>query len=160
MKKGNCTIINWDEFYYSNLMCYELTDIEYRYKLRGCIDCLIVPELNKDTNYFSNIVESTTRDLHVFVIQVNTSKYGDSRITGPYNSFYKDIIKIKGGEGNNILSGTLDILELNKNRDDYYKELMGNKNFNGTDKKRPKETKQLKKPSAGYKKGDNHNVKQ
>ena len=94
-------------------------NIEYRYILRNKIDLLIVPELNKDTAYFSNIVESSSRDLHCFVVQANTSKYGDSRITGPYNSLFKDIIKVKGGENNFILIGTIDCLELQQKRNTY-----------------------------------------
>jgi len=116
-------LIEWNGLKYSNLMCYELTNIEYRYALRGSIDLLIVPELNRDTSYFSNMVESTTRDLHSFVIQVNTAKYGDSRITGPYNSLFKDIIKIKGGEDNLILTGSLNIEEIENNRKSYSKKI-------------------------------------
>ena len=125
-KHKSTQLIKWNGLSYSNLMCYELTNIEYRYSLRGLIDLLIVPELNKDTKYFSNIVESTTRDLHTFVIQVNTSKYGDSRITGPYNSLFKDIIKLKGGEDPIILTGTIDIAELRTSRDTYLQKLEAN----------------------------------
>lgn len=116
-------LINWNGIAFSDLMCFELTNIEYRYVLRNKIDLLIVPELNKDTAYFSNIVESASRDLHCFVVQANTSKYGDSRITGPYNSLFKDIIKVKGGENNVILIGTINCLEVQQKRKDYPKEL-------------------------------------
>lgn len=112
-------LISWNGISFSDLMCFELTNIEYRYILRNKIDLLIVPELNKDTAYFSNIVESSSRDLHCFVVQANTSKYGDSRITGPYNSLFKDIIKVKGGENNVILIGTIDCLELQQKRNTY-----------------------------------------
>lgn len=147
-------LIMWNGLNYSNLMCYELTNIEYRYALRGLIDLLIVPELNKDTNYFSNMVESTTRDLHTFVIQVNTSKYGDSRITGPYNSLFKDIIKLKGGEDYIILTGTIDIAELRNNRKTYIKKLKekiatafdGALDENKPDRRKPKD------PVAGFQK--------
>lgn len=116
-------LIDWNGITFSDLMCFELTNIEYRYVLRNRIDVLIVPELNKDTAYFSNIVEAASRDLHCFVVQANTSKYGDSRITGPYNSLFKDIIKIKGGENNIILIGTIHCLEVQQKRKDYPKEL-------------------------------------
>lgn len=109
-------LIEWNNIRYSDMMCYELTDIGYRCKLRTKIELLLVPELNPDTEYFSNIVESTTRDLHCFVVQVNSSKYGDSRITGPFNSMFKDIVKIKGGENNVLLMGTVDVKELLENR--------------------------------------------
>lgn len=148
-------LISWNGLTYSNLMCYELTNIEYRYKLRGLIDLLIVPELNRDTNYFSNMVEATTRDLHAFVIQVNTSKYGDSRITGPYNSFYKDIIKLKGGEDNIILTGTIDADELSNKRDTYLQSLQAQitEAFSGKLKEPHDEKRKPKDPVAGYKKG-------
>lgn len=147
-------LISWNNLNYSNLMCYELTNIEYRYKLRGLIDLLIVPELNRDTNYFSNMVESTTRDLHAFVIQVNTSKYGDSRITGPYNSLYKDIIKLKGGEDNIILTGTIDTEELVNNRATHLEKLQKQiaDAFSGELKEHPFEKRKPKDPVAGYKK--------
>lgn len=79
--------------------------------MKGCFDlnCL----------YFSNIVESASRDLHCFIVQANTSKYGDSRITGPYNSLFKDIIKVKGGENNVLLIGTVDCLAVREKRQRY-----------------------------------------
>lgn len=109
-------LIKWKNFCYSDMMCYELTDISFRYKLRSEIELLLVPELNRDTNYFSNIVEATSRDLHCFVVQVNSSKYGDSRITGPFNTMYKDVVKIKGGENNVLLIGTIYLEQLLDNR--------------------------------------------
>ena len=135
-------------------MCYELTNIEYRYALRGSIDLLIVPELNRDTSYFSNMVESTTRDLHTFVIQVNTAKYGDSRITGPYNSLFKDIIKIKGGEDNLILTGSLNIEEIEKNRKSYSNKIQEriNKAFNGELEDEKTAIRKPKDPVAGFSK--------
>ena len=137
---------------YSSLMCYELTNIEYRYQMRGLVDLLVVPELNKDTNYFANIVESTTRDLHSFVVQVNTSKYGDSRITGPYNTLFKDIIKLKGGEDNMLLTGSIDVMELEQNRNSYMKEMEEKKKaaWDGTLPTKPPDKRKVKDPSAGY----------
>ena len=120
------------------MMCYELTNIRYRSKLLSKIELLIVPELNPDTDYFSNIVEATSRDLHCYVVQVNTSKYGDSRITGPYNSKFKDIIKIKGAENNVLLLGTIELKKLLNNR-------------NGLrEKTNPPEVRRFKNPPAGF----------
>ena len=62
-------------------------------------------EYNQDTSYFSNIVESTTRDLGCFVVQVNTSNYGDTRIVGPCKRNYLNICSISGGEINSIHIG-------------------------------------------------------
>lgn len=139
-------IVKWKNLNYSDLLCYELTNIEYRYKLRSEIELLIVPELNPDTDYFSNVVESTSRDLHCYVAQVNTSKYGDSRITGPLNSMFKDIVKIKGGNNNIILIGKIDLQELIDTRTD--------KSSKSPEKILPR----IKKPSAGfYSKGGRNN---
>ena len=143
-------LISWNNICYSDLMCYELTDIEYRSRLRSKIELLIVPELNRDTKYFSNIVESTSRDIHCFVAQVNSSKYGDSRITGPYNYLFKDIVKIKGGENNILLVGTINIKELLDSR-------KNKKNDNKKEKQKQKQkekdifnNRKMKRPSAGF----------
>lgn len=95
-------------------LCYEFTDIVARALYKNEVDLLVIPENNKDTRYFSNIVESTARDLHVFIAQANTSEYGDSRITGPYGNHDKDIVRIKGGEGDSLVIGTIDIASLKK----------------------------------------------
>lgn len=144
-------LIDWDGIKFSDLMCFELTNIEYRYLLRSKIDVLIVPELNKDTAYFSNIVESASRDLHCFVVQANTSKYGDSRITGPYNSLFKDIIKIKGGENNVLLIGTVNCAEIQQKRRDYPNELNEKKRaaWEGN-KTTHQDTRSVKGPPAGF----------
>lgn len=113
-----CNDVSWSE-----MLCYELTSIEYRTALLGKVELLVIPELNRDTQYFSNIVEATSRDLHCFVIQSNTSKYGDSRITGPYRTFYKNIIQVKGGQDDVLLIGELDINELNLMRKSYKNDL-------------------------------------
>lgn len=153
-ERKSTQLIMWNGLSYSNLMCYELTNIEFRYALRGLIDLLVVPELNKDTNYFSNMVEATTRDLHTFVIQVNTSKYGDSRITGPYNSLFKDIIKLKGGEDNIILTGTIDTAEIENNRETYLQKLQDSIRtaFNGNVKDKNSNIRKTKDPVAGFSK--------
>lgn len=105
-------IFKWRNLYFSNMLCYELTDISARARFRGEIDLLAIPELNKDTPYFSNIIESCVRDLHAFIIQSNTSYYGDSRISGPYDRNHMNIIQIKGGINNYIVTEVLNIKEL------------------------------------------------
>ena len=66
-------------------------------------------EWNKDIHYFSNIIESLSRDLHCYCIQVNSSDYGDSRIVKPARTEEKDIIQTKGGENSTVLIGEIDI---------------------------------------------------
>ncbi|MFA5449083.1 MAG: reverse transcriptase domain-containing protein [Clostridia bacterium] len=99
---------------YSNRLCYEFTNISSRALLKNKIDLILVPEFNKDTNYFSNIIESTVRDNMCFIAQSNTSQYGDSCITGPYKTEQKNILKIKGAKNNNMLVDDIQIYELIK----------------------------------------------
>lgn len=105
---------------FSTILCFEFTDIASRCIMKGKLDFLCVPQLNRDTNYFSSIVEATARDLHTLVVQANTSKYGDSRITGPYKTDFKDILKIKGGENEILIVGELELKQLQNFRSDYY----------------------------------------
>lgn len=104
---------------FSTILCYEFTDIASRTVMKGCVDFLCVPQLNRDTNYFSSIVESASRDLHTLIVQANTSIYGDSRITGPYKTDYRDILKIKGGENDIIIVGQMKLKELQDFRKNY-----------------------------------------
>ena len=89
------------------MVCYELTDIMARALLKGKCDFVAAPVFNPDTTYFSNIIDSTARDLYAFVVQSNTSHYGDSRVTGPYDRDSKDIFKIKGGDNDHVVIGTI-----------------------------------------------------
>lgn len=105
-------LYNWNEFWFSVYCCYELTSICDRSMFQAYADAIIAVECNKDTNYYSNIVESLSRDLHCFCIQVNTSEFGDSRITTPSKTETKDLLKVKGGKNSTILIDTIDIAEL------------------------------------------------
>ncbi|KPH14996.1 reverse transcriptase domain-containing protein [Chryseobacterium sp. ERMR1:04] len=111
-KPSRYEIINYRNIYFSVCYCFELANISHREKLKSKIDLLIGIEWNKDTPYFSNIVESTSRDLHCFVAQVNTSKYGDTRLTQPKETATKDLLKLKGGLNDTILVGQIDIQKL------------------------------------------------
>lgn len=78
-------------------------------------------------------------------------KYGDSRITGPYNSLFKDIIKIKGGENNVLLIGTVNCAEIQQKRRDYPNELNEKKRaaWKGN-KATHQDTRSVKGPPAGF----------
>lgn len=104
---------------YSTVLCYEFTDICSRSALKSRVDALFVPQLNKDTNYFSSIVEATSRDLYCFIIQANTSKYGDSRITGPYDTIHKNVVQVKGGINDVVIIGKLELEAVKKARARY-----------------------------------------
>ena len=89
-------LIHWRGITFTIFNCFELTDIAHRSVFRGKVDALIAVEWNKDTDYFSNIMETTACDLHCTIIQVNTSDFGDSRIYTPYHDGYKrNIIRVK-----------------------------------------------------------------
>ena len=83
------------------------------------VDALFVPQLNKDTNYFSSIVESTSRDLHCLIVQANTSKYRDSRVTGPYDTIHKNVVQIKGGVNDVVIIGELEFEQIRNARQLY-----------------------------------------
>ena len=101
---------------FTNFLCYELTSISDRAILRNEVNVLLVPVLNKDTNYFSSIVDSTARELFCYVSMSNTSVYGDSRITGPFGTNEKDIVRLKGGNNVYCVVGEIDLNELELKR--------------------------------------------
>ena len=112
-------IVDTGVYRYSTILCYEFTDIFSRANMKGLLELLFIPQLNQDTNYFSSIVESSARDLHCFVVQANTSVYGDSRITAPYKSVYKNVLQIKGGDTDVLLVSEIDVVGLKNFREEY-----------------------------------------
>jgi hypothetical protein len=112
---SNKILYQHGNFQFSNLICFDVADIKLRALLRGMVDALFVVSFNKDLEYFNSIIESTARDLHCYIAIVNTGKYGDSRIRGPYReNFKRDIVKIKGGKNSYLVVGEIDIKALRK----------------------------------------------
>ncbi len=105
-------LFRWRGCQFSAYNCYELADIEDRSIFKSELDFLVACVLNKDINYFSSIVESVVKDLHCFVVQVNCSEYGDSRIVRPTNRERMDLVRVSGGENNTILTSKLNIKKL------------------------------------------------
>ncbi len=116
-------LINWRNLYFTSFYCFELADTYHRSIFRSKIDLLIASEWNKDTPYFSNIVEASSRDLHCYIAQVNTSQYGDSRITQPTESARKDLLKLKGGRNNTILVEEMNIKNLREFQLKYFERI-------------------------------------
>jgi hypothetical protein len=110
----------WKGIYFSPYYCFEIANVQHRSLFKGKIDLLIACEWNQDVNYFSNIVESISRDLHVYVAQVNTSQYGDTRLTRPAETARKDILKLKGGINDTVLVGVIDIEKLREFQRELY----------------------------------------
>ncbi len=110
----NYEIYKWYDAYFPLYCCYELTSIKDRALFQSYADFIVAIEWNRDINYYSNILESLSRDLHCYCVQVNSSDYGDSRITRPAKTDNKDIIRTKGGTNSTILVGEIDIESLRK----------------------------------------------
>lgn len=102
----------WKGVNFANYNCYELANINHRSLFKSKVDLLFASEHNADVNYFSNIVETVSRDIHCYFVQVNSSDFGDSRITAPKRTEERDILKLKGGENNVVLLGKIDIKKL------------------------------------------------
>lgn len=112
LKRDNYQIFRWRGCSFAIYNCYELTCIEDRSLFKGKVDFVVVTEFNRDVNYFSNIVESAARDLHCYVIQVNDSKFGDSRVVSPSKTEKMNPLRIKGGENRTFLTMRLDLKSL------------------------------------------------
>ena len=112
---ANRNLINpifcWNNLYFSCFDCFELADIEFRSQSKSFVDLIIACEWNKDTNYFDKIIEASTRDLHCYVVQVNTSQFGHSKIIAPKSKDEMTLLNITGGK-DNILIGEININEL------------------------------------------------
>jgi len=102
----------WKNIYFSTYYCFELANIHHRGLWKNKTDLMVGIEWNKDTPYYSNIVEATSRDLHCFFAQVNTSQYGDSRFTKPMETALKDLLRLKGGENDAVLVVSFEIKSL------------------------------------------------
>jgi len=123
-------LFKWKGLQFTIYNCYELTDINHRSIFKSELDFLIACVLNRDVGYFSNIIESVSKDLHCYVVQVNTSKYGDSRIVQPTKAEFMNILRVSGGENKTILTATINIDKL---RDfQVLKYGLGNKQFKPT----------------------------
>ncbi len=105
-------IFTWRGLKFSVYNCFELSDIVHRGVMKSKIDMLIAVAWNRDTPYYSNIIESVVRDLHCYVIHVNTSQYGESRVSVPKSSWEIDMVKVKGGINTAILKAKLDISQI------------------------------------------------
>lgn len=105
-------LYRWNGCYFPVYCCYELTSIIERAMFQSYADFLVAIEWNRDVNYYSNILESLSRDIHCYCVQVNSSDYGDSRITKPSKTEEKDIVRTKGGINSTILVDEIDIKKM------------------------------------------------
>lgn len=162
---ANYQVFNWNNICVSPFLCFEFTDIMARALVKGKCDILTVSVVNPDTSYFSDIINCATRDLHTIIVQANTSNYGDSRITCPYDRDSRDILKIKGGDNDFLLFGKVDLRKIVDYQRNYYSEqskliernLAGQKSKKGRKRlpdckncKHQREKPEIKKLSARY----------
>jgi hypothetical protein len=105
-------LIRWRGASFGIYNCFELASIEDRSCFKSHVDFIVCTEFNRDIQYFSNIVESASRDLHCFVVQVNDSAFGDSRIVCPSRTESMSPVRIKGGDNLTFLTAGLNLKSL------------------------------------------------
>ena len=105
-------LFGWHNIWFPVYCCFELASIQDRALFPEYADMVVAVEWNKDVSYYSNIIESLSRDLHCYCVQVNSSDFGDSRMVAPKDSVLKDLIKTKGGQNGCILVDAIDIKAL------------------------------------------------
>ncbi|CEP87197.1 Reverse transcriptase (RNA-dependent DNA polymerase) [[Clostridium] sordellii] len=105
-------LFKWSGVDFSTYSCFELADIKDRSLFTSHVDLLIGSIHNKDINYYSNIIESLSRDVHCYFAQVNNSELGDNRVISPSKSVNKNILQITGGENDLVLIAEIDIKSL------------------------------------------------
>lgn len=105
-------LFRWRGASFAIYNCFELASIEDRALFKGHVDFIVATEFNRDTNYFSNIVESAARDLHCYIVQVNDSGFGDSRVISPSKSDRMNPLRIKGGDNLTFLTMRLNLKAL------------------------------------------------
>jgi len=104
--------VKWRGSFLATYNCYELADITHRAIFKNEIDLLVASVFNSDTNYYDHIMESVVRDMHCYVIQVNTSQYGGSCVLRPSKTELKKMLYLKGGENECVLKTTINISKL------------------------------------------------
>lgn len=102
-------LFRWRGASFAIYNCFELASIEDRSIFKGHVDFIVATEFNRDTNYFSNIVEAAARDLHCYIVQVNDSGFGDSRIVSPSKSDFMNPVRIKGGDNLTFVTMSLNL---------------------------------------------------
>jgi hypothetical protein len=90
-------LLEWKGLYFSSYYCYELADIFHRSAVYSLIDLMIAPVWNQDTHYYNSIIDCSVRDLHCYFAQVNTSQYGETKVSRPTGHVRKNKVQVTGG---------------------------------------------------------------
>lgn len=125
-------LFRWRGASFTIYNCFELASIEDRSLFKGKVDFIVASEFNRDINYFSNVVESAARDLHCYVVQVNDSNFGDSRVVSPSSSELMNPLRIKGGDNLTFLTMSLDLIALRTHQRKGYGLQKGSRGFKPT----------------------------
>lgn len=110
--KKEYDLFRWKGIDFSTFSCFELANIKDRALFTSFVDLLIGSVHNRDINYYSNVMESLSRDVHCYFVHVNDSVLGDNRIIQPSSTNNKNILQISGGINNVVLVGEIDIKKL------------------------------------------------
>ena len=105
-------LVHWCGASFTVYNCYELSDIKDRALFRSKVDFIVCIEYNSDTNYFAHIIEAASRDLHCYVVQVNSSDFGDSCVIRPSKTEMTSMVRVKGGDNSTFLTCRLDLQRL------------------------------------------------
>ncbi|MCB1814040.1 MAG: hypothetical protein KDK04_20325 [Candidatus Competibacteraceae bacterium] len=132
LSRDEYQLFRWRGCSFAIYNCFELASIEDRCLFKGKVDFIIGTEFNRDVSYFSNIVESASRDLHCYVIQVNDSRYGDSRVVSPSKAEKMNPLRIKGGENLTFLTISLNLKALREHQRKLYGLQKDSANFKPT----------------------------
>jgi hypothetical protein len=110
--KSEYQLFQWRGASFAIYNCFELACLEDRALFKARVDFIVCSEFNPDVNYFSNIVESAARDLHCYVVQVNSSQFGDSRVVSPSKTEKLNPLRINGGDNQTFLTMELPLQKL------------------------------------------------
>jgi len=105
-------LFRWRGASFAIYNCYELASLEDRALFKAKVDFIVCSEFNPDVNYFSSIVESAARDLHCYVVQVNSAQFGDARVVSPSKTEKLSPLRLKGGDNQTFLTMELPLAKL------------------------------------------------
>jgi hypothetical protein len=112
ISRSRYQLFQWRGASFAIYNCYELASLEDRAAFKAKVDFIVCSEFNTDVNYFSNIVEAAARDLHCYVVQVNSAQFGDSRVVSPSKTEKLNPLRIKGGDNQTFLTMNLPLQSL------------------------------------------------
>jgi predicted amidohydrolase len=132
MEGEELNLFVWNNIWIPVYCCFEIASIKDRSYFSSLADLFTIVEWNKDINYFSNIIESLSRDMHCYCAQVNSANYGDSCLIRPSKSYKQTILRTKGGINSSILVDKINIKKLRRFQVKEYELQKDDKDFKPT----------------------------